>query len=78
MEPPKPTDERTTTVFRMAQEATDLDREILEDKISSMRAMMVKLKLQSRSQVQEFLHGKIGKYAVLEEMDYRKIKRSRD
>ena len=39
---------------------------------------MTKLKLQSRGQITEYIHGKIGKYAVLEELDYRKIKRVRD
>ena len=38
-------DGKTTSVFKMAQQATPLDKEILQDKINSMRMMMTKLKL---------------------------------
>ena len=62
----------------MAQEATELEKDMLEDKINSMRAMMSKMKLQTRGQIQEMVQGQIGKYAVLEELDYRRIKRIRD
>ena len=38
----------TTTVFRMAQDATEIEKEMLEDKINSMRQLMSKQKLQTR------------------------------